>query len=367
MDVIRAARERRFGLTQQEPKPVARIQDVWGSVARTATIGMFVLMLIAALYFGRALLLPIVVAAVIGETLAPVVNGAAKYSVPRLLSAAVIVSLALGAVGLAVTLLAEPLGALITRAPELGASIKQKLYVFDWPLAALRELQNTVLPHEGNVVKLDSGLMDFVSPALVFLTPAIGQIVLFVVVLFFVLAGEHDFRAFLVAMLHNREAKLRFLRIATDVRRSLAGYVAVVTMINFGLGVIVAAGAWLLGFPNPVLFGLMAMVLNYIPYLGPAVTAIALFAVGLVIFPTLGQALVAPALFVALASIEGHLLTPAILGRQLTLNPLALVLALAFWTWMWGPMGAFIAAPLLIISLVVVDHLFPSDEPQLPE
>ena len=83
-------------------------------------------------------------------------------------------------------------------------------------------------------------------------------------------------------------------------------------------------------------------------------------------FPSLGYALVPPASFVALTAIEGHIITPTILGRRLTLNPFAVLLALAFWTWLWGPMGAFLAIPLSIVALVTINHLFPPDESKLP-
>jgi predicted PurR-regulated permease PerM len=108
------------------------------------------------------------------------------------------------------------------------------------------------------------------------------------------------------------------------------------------------------------------MVLNYIPYIGPACMVVILLGIGLISFPSLGYALVPPAAFVVLTTLEGHVVTPAILGRQLVLNPLAVLIALAFWTWLWGPMGAFLAVPFTIIGLVTIGHLFPSDESKLP-
>ena len=108
------------------------------------------------------------------------------------------------------------------------------------------------------------------------------------------------------------------------------------------------------------------MLLNYLPYVGPACMAIILFAVGLVTFPALGQALIAPASLIVLTTLEGHLITPAVLGRRLTLDPLAVFLAIAFWSWLWGPMGAFLAVPLLIVALVTLSHLLPSNEGKLP-
>ena len=108
------------------------------------------------------------------------------------------------------------------------------------------------------------------------------------------------------------------------------------------------------------------MVLNYIPYIGPAIVALVLFAVGLVAMPTLAQAALAPALFVAIATVEGHFITPSIVGRRLTMSPFLVFLALAFWTWLWGPIGAFLAMPLLIVSFVVLGHLLPREEMNLP-
>jgi predicted PurR-regulated permease PerM len=122
----------------------------------------------------------------------------------------------------------------------------------------------------------------------------------------------------------------------------------------------------LFGLPNPILFGLLAMVLSYIPYIGAACTTVILFGVGLVTFPSFASALVPPTAFVIVAVIEGQFITPTVLGHQLTLNPLVVLLALAFWSWLWGPMGTFLAVPLTIIGLVSPHHLFPPDESNLP-
>jgi predicted PurR-regulated permease PerM len=108
------------------------------------------------------------------------------------------------------------------------------------------------------------------------------------------------------------------------------------------------------------------MLLNYLPYVGPACMAIILFAVGFVTFPSLGQAFIAPASLIVLTTVEGHLITPTVLGHRLTLDPLAVFLAIAFWSWLWGPMGAFLAVPLLIVAMVIISHVFPSSDIKLP-
>jgi len=156
------------------------------------------------------------------------------------------------------------------------------------------------------------------------------------------------------------------LRIWNDIEENLVGYLGVVTGINVALGVVTTLMLYLVGFPNPVTFGLLITVLNYVPYIGPAIFALVLFCVGLIAMPSLLQAALAPALFVLIATVEGHFITPSIVGRRLTISPFLVFLALAFWAWLWGPIGAFLAMPLLIMSFVVLGHVLPRDESTLP-
>jgi predicted PurR-regulated permease PerM len=235
--------------------------------------------------------------------------------------------------------------------------------VLDAPLAALRELERSFFGSNNAT----SPPPNIVLPAVAFVTPAAGELLLFFGAMVFFLVGQGALRAQFIAMFSVRESKLRALKILNDIEHNLTGYLTVVTMINAALGAIVAIGAWLLGFPSPVIFGVVAAVLNYVPYVGPAVMVVALFGVGLITFPSLGHALIAPLAFVTLTTAEGHFITPTIVGRRLTLNPLLVFLALAFWTWMWGPIGAFLAVPISIIGLVVANHLFPATEGHLPE
>jgi predicted PurR-regulated permease PerM len=340
--------------------------DILGAAAQVATIGIFVLLLGMCLYFCRPVLLPVLAALVVGMTLAPIVKTAARHRISPWVSAIVLGLVLLAAAAIAVTLLAAPLSEWIGRAPEIGASIKQKLYVLDRPLAALRELEGLLLPASGNTVAVAPSEWGMVTPVIAFVTPAAVQLTLFFVTLIFLLATQIDFRRYMVSFFKTRDAKLRFIRIANDIENDLATYVATVTAINFGLGVVVALGAWLFGLPNPFIFGVLAMLLNYIPYIGAACMTVILLGVGLVAFPSLGYALVPPAAFVALATVEGQFITPTVLGHRIELNPLVVLLALAFWAWLWGPIGAFLAVPFTIVGMVALHHLFPPDETKLP-
>jgi len=368
LDFLRPSAEKRYSLVIREPAPVANVDDIWSGAASVAVIGIFVLLLGAALDVCRPLLLPVLAAMVIGTTLAPLVKHGERFGLSPWITALLLTLSLIAAVGVVATLIATPATEWIGRAPEVGASIKQKLYVLERPIAALRELYETLMPSAPPPVAVEPPNLTAVAPAVVlFVTPAVAQIVLFLATLLFFLAVQQDFRRYMLSLFANRDAKLRFLRIASDVEHNLASYLAVVTVINLALGLIVAFGAWAFGFPNPLLFGLLAAVLNYLPYIGPACMAVVLLAVGLVTFPTLGYALLPPVAFVGLATAEGHIITPTILGQRLTLNPLTVVLALAFWTWIWGPMGAFLAVPLSIVALVIYSHLFPPEESKLPD
>jgi predicted PurR-regulated permease PerM len=367
VDFFRAGREKRYALAINDPHPLANASDVWRSAAQLATIGIFVLLFGAALYFCRPVLLPVVTAMVVGTTLAPVVKAGTKYDIPTWLTAVALVVLLLAVVGLIATLIAAPMTQWIGRAPEIGENIKQKLYVLDEPLGALRDLYDALMPSGGNAVAVESSQMAMVTPVLAFVTPAAVQIMVFVATLIFFLAGQLQLRRYTASFFTSREGKLRFIRIANDVEQNLAAYVGVVTVINGALGCVVAIGAWLFGLPNPAIFGFLAALLNYIPYIGPVCMVLILLGVGLVSFPSLGQALVAPAAFVALTTMEGQFVTPAILGRRLTLNPLTIFLSLAFWAWLWGPIGAFLAVPIAIIALVTITHLFPAEDSKIPD
>jgi predicted PurR-regulated permease PerM len=356
------------GVKLTDVKPLPDIPALWRMGAVVATQIMGVLALIAALYFGRSILLPVVAGIVVGITLTPVVKVGKRYNIPMPVSAILVVVLAVGIVGLVLTFFAAPLTEWIARAPEIGAAVKEKLRVFDYPLSVFHDIKNAIMPAgaSGSTVAVEQNPAEMVGAALVVITPALGQFVVFFGTLIFFLATNNTLRQKLVVAFVTRDGRLRMLRIWNDIEENLIGYVGVVTLINVGLGAVTAVMLYLIGFPNPLTFGLLTVVLNYVPYLGPAIVALVLFGVGVVAMPSLLQAALAPALFVAIATAEGHFITPSIVGRRLTLSPFLVFLALAFWTWLWGPVGAFLAVPLVIVSYVVFGHLWPEEESSLP-
>jgi predicted PurR-regulated permease PerM len=359
---------RRFNLHIKDPTPVASRTEFWRTAAQASAIGVFLLLFVVALNFSRSLLLPVALAVVIGMLLAPLSARASRYGIPPVISAIVLVLLFIGILSLAITLAADPVITWIAQAPEIGTLLKSKLQVLERPLGALRDLRNAVSDMLGvapSAMTLDVNSY-FLAPALAVLTPAIGQLFLFFATLFFLLASRDDLRSNFVSIFSTREARLRTLRILNDVESNVANYLGTVSIINFCVGILATVGSYLVGLPNPAVWGVLAFALNYIPYLGPAIVVTALFAVGLISFPSLGYALVAPALYVGMATIEGQFVTPSIIGRRLTVSPLMVFLSLAFWIFLWGPLGALLAVPLLIVGMVAVNHIFPKEDPSLP-
>jgi predicted PurR-regulated permease PerM len=337
--------------------------------AMIATMFMGFVVLVAALYFGRPVLLPIVAALVVGITLSPLIERGVRYRIPASVSAIGVVFGASAMILVLFTLFAAPVPEWIQRAPEIGAAVKGKLRVFDYPLAVFNNIKSAMMPAASHspTVAVEASPAELVSTVVLAVTPAVSQFIVFFGTLIFFLITNIQLRRRLIFFFGTRDARLRMMRIWNDIEENLAEYLGLVTMINVALGAVTTAMLYLIGFPNPITFGLLTIGLNYVPYIGPAIVAFTLFLVGLVAMPTLYQAALAPALFVAIATVEGYFITPSLVGRKLTLSPFLVFISLVFWTWIWGPIGAFLAAPLLIVSFVVVGHVLPSEEANLPE
>ena len=358
-------REARLALSVSDPKPVTEVAQIWRTAAQSATIGMFIILFVVALSLARPILLPVASAFVVTMMLGPLSARAERYKVPSLVSAIILWLLVIAVFYGVIVLLAAPVVDWLGKTPDIAQNIQEKLRVLDRPLSVLQDLRDKFLPSDKKG-SLGVDIVAFVQPAMLIVTPAIGQMLIFFGTLFFMLLGRSQLRRFLVIFFDEREARLRTLKIMNDIEHNLTGYLSIVTLINIAVGLCGGFAAWVTGLPDPVAWAVLGFILNFIPYIGALIMEAALFLVGLVTFPTLTQALIAPLLFLALATLEGHFITPSIIGHRLTLNPLTVFLSLAFWTWLWGPVGAFLAVPLLIVGLVVADHLFPEEEPELP-
>jgi predicted PurR-regulated permease PerM len=346
----------------------------WRMTAQVSTIGIFLLLFVACLDLARVLLLPITAALVIGTMLGPIAERASARRIPQWLTALVLVLLIIGAMYALIMLLAAPASEWVSKAPEIGARLKDKLWLLNYPLELLRNLRDTLNPGGDHTAPLDLGLsgliqpvLNLLTPAIGFVTPAIGQLLIFFGTLFFFLSTRVQLRRSVTIMVDDRATRLRMLHVMHDVGSKLATYFATVGAIYFVEGILVGMASYLIGLPNAAAWGALTFVLSFIPYIGPGIVVLVLLGAGLIEFPTVTHALITPAFYIILATIEGTFITPTIVGRTLTMSPLAVFLSLVFWAWLWGPIGAFLATPLLTIGLAAGSHLFPRDEPVLPD
>jgi len=335
-------------------------------VVTIALVGLLIICIIAGLYLAKAFFLPITMAFIIGTMLSPAASFLERYRIPRAVAAVLIVAAASAGVAFMVGLIASPAVEWSGKLPELGAILKDKLHVFDRPLALWQEMQS-MLGGPDTLTTLHLPKIDWVQPTLEFLSPTFAEFLLFIATLILFIASWRDLRRALILNFGERSWRLRTLRILNEIEEHLGNYLLVVTTINVGVGIATGLVCAVTGMPNPAGLGALAAILNFIPIIGPVAMFAVLVVVGIVAFPTIGAGLLAPAMFAAMTFLEGHFLTPMIVGRRLAVNALAVFLALAFWTWLWGPMGAFLSSPLLIVALIVKEHLMPPDSPQLPE
>jgi predicted PurR-regulated permease PerM len=327
---------------------------------------MAAIMIGVCLYLARPLVVPILGALVVSLTLGPLAGYATKHGLPAFVPALAIVAIIAALLYIAIVALADPASELIARAPEIAERIKDKFRFMERPIAAIRDLRAAIMGAESMKVDV-SAPTEVIGSVLGTVTPALLQFVLFFATLFFFVFGRAAMRRSVVNLFDSRDGRLRALKIANDVERSLSGYLITVSIINAGVGLVATLVTWALGFPAPLLWGALAFMLNYIPYVGPGIMHAILFLIGLLTFDTLWPALIAPLFFMAFTFVEGHFIMPNIIGRQLLLHPLAVFLSLAFWAWLWGPIGAFLATPILIMATVAADHLYPRVQGTLPE
>lgn len=346
--------------------------DTLTRTTQLSTIGLFVIAVVWCAYVAQPVIVPVLLAWVIATIVLPVVNGLEARRVPRVMAAAAVTLLLLVLITGLLLLLSTPITYWIGRASEVGALIRDKLQTFNQPLELLQDLQrslNTISSGSGSAaIKVDASsggtVVETIFSAL---TPAVSQALLFIGALMFYLVYQKRIRSLFVKLVKERDARLALLRRLSDIDSSMSVYFGTFTLVNLCLGLITTLLTWAVGLPNPLLWGVLSCVLNYVPYIGPGIVVGTLAVVGLLTFASTSTALIAPAAYLAIVTVEGQIITPTVVGRRLELNPFAVFLAIAFCTWLWGPIGAFLAVPILMSSTLLLAHLFQDEKPALPD
>ena len=318
--------------------------------------------ILAGLYFARTLFIPVTLACVLALVLAPVVRLLCGIGLPRALASGVVVVAAISLAAAILARLSAPAAEWFSRLPVAMLRLR---YTFSEVVSAVQDFQEFTEKmaqfspgqgKEGEVVVQGPDL------AQVFLTNT-GQLLTMLVVtailLFFLLANGYLFLLKTVHILPRFGDKKRAVEIGRALQMEVSLYLFTITAINAGLGFATSAAMAVLGLPDPLLWGVMAATLNFIPYVGSILTGAAILLASVVTFTTPLDALYPPLAFVALTALEGNLVTPMLVGRRLTINAVIVFTSLLLWGWLWGAAGLLLAVPLLVITKILCDHIPP--------
>jgi predicted PurR-regulated permease PerM len=340
---------------------------------RTRDVTLVILTVLAVLYtlyFAASIILPFVLALVLGLLLGPPVEFLnRRLKIPRMLAALVAILLMfslIGGIGYAISV---PASGWIAKAPQSLPTLEAKLGFLREPIAMIQggvdQMQKLMhqgppATPQGQTVTVNSAGSGMGGVGLSVLTGTrafLGQVFTLMIMLFFLLAdGDSLLRRF-VEILPGLQEKKRTVQIATEVRRNISGYLVTITLMNLLVGTANGVSIWAFGLPDPLLWGTVAFLLNYIPILGPLTGMVVFFFVGLFTFSGVAWALAPAGIYLLIHLLEGETITPMLLARRFTLNPLLVIASLMFWDWLWGITGALLAVPLLAVTKIVCDHI----------
>lgn len=332
-----------------------------------ALTGLSLVAMLTALHLARDLVVPVVAALILSLVFLPAVRGMRKLHIPMSIGAGVVVLGLLAAFLGGAYKLAEPAGVWLDRAPqglrEIDAKLRRIIGSVNEVTSATKQMQDMSekMANGGDnkqkaqevTMKTPSLASKVLGAAREFALSMISTLVL----LYFLLACGDLFLRKTIAVTPRLADKKRAVDIAHQVESAVSTYLLTVTIINVGLGGVVALAMYVLGVPNPVLWGVMVGVFNFVPYLGDVASFSVLTIVGLLSFDDLWRGSLLPLVFYMLSAVEGYLITPLILGRRLSLNPVVIVFSVLFWGWMWGIPGALLAVPILVVLKTLCDRV----------
>lgn len=331
------------------------------ALMRFTLIGLLILALVHALYIARDFFMPVLLAFLLALTLSPIVRALRKHGVPSAVSATLLVMLCGASIFTTGYLLSGPVVRLTTDAPSIGRKVTQKLSEFRRPFDHLLNITQQVeqiadAAQEPGVQKVVVSQPGIVFRAAGSAVSAATSIAIIFLLSLFLLASGTLFYEKIIQSFALLSEKKRALRLVFDIEREISRYLLTIALINGGLGIAVGLGLWAIGVPDPFVWGVAAALLNFLPYVGAAINVAAVAAISLVSFDSVGYALLAPAFVVLCNTVEGQLVTPLVVGRRLEINAVAIFIAVAFWSWLWGFVGALIAVPMLVVIKVFCDH-----------
>ena len=324
-------------------------------------LGIFSLLFLYALYLLGELIVPIICAFMLSLALRPTMDFLTRLHIPKFVAGLAIVLMGAGCLLGAAYLLAGPTSAWLAKAPASLTTLQTRL-------AGLIEVTDKIQEAGKEVEKIST---DPKTPEVAVKGPPLTSflfsgtravvtgLITTAVLLFFLLVSGDLFLRRLIEILPTMSDKKQAVSIANEIQRTVSGYLVTIVMMNMGVGLMTGIAAYLCGLADPIMWGAMAFLLNFAPYFGPLV-GVGIFALaGLLTFDSLWHAVLPAALYLAIHMAEGEGITPILLARRFTLNPVLLIISLIFWYWMWGIAGAILAVPMLATFKLVCDRIEP--------
>jgi predicted PurR-regulated permease PerM len=323
--------------------------------------GILFLMTMFALYFARTVMVPVVAAMILYLLLQPALRALARLKVPRPLAALLVLAMLVAMAAAVIALVAAPATAWFERAPQSIARMEDRM-------APVKDLLDRVQQAGAHVEKMAEGQSNGEVPVVV-KGPGIGSALFagtrdaltglftMVVLLFFLLMAGDQFLRRLVEIVPRLSGKKQVVETAHEIERNISQYLLTITGMNAAVGILTGIACWLCGLSDPLLWGTLAFLLNYIQVLGPLVGVAVIFMAGMLDFDSISRALVPAGIFLLIHLVEGESITPMLLARRFVLNPVLVILSLLFWYWMWGVAGALLAVPMLAVLKIICDRV----------
>jgi predicted PurR-regulated permease PerM len=347
-------------LEKGDQLPEDRLEMPWPQEAQTIFQGILcVIALLVCLYIAQAIVLPVVLAIVLKLLLQPLVNLLERLRVPKPVGALIALAVLLSVfVGLGM-LLSSPAAQWASELPQAWPQLEQKFAFIKDPIEHIQRTLDQMGVQLESPSALLSNPIGMVTAVFSGTGTVAAHLLETLLVLFYLLVFGETFLRRLVEVLPTFANKREAVEISLHVERDLSGYLLTITVINAAVGCATAGVMWLCDVAAPVLWGVMAFCLNFVPILGPFCGIILFLAVGLISLGPVWAALLPAALYFGIHVIEGEIVTPMLLANRFTINPVAVILSLIFWYWMWGVPGAILAVPTLAIIKIICDRLRP--------
>jgi predicted PurR-regulated permease PerM len=323
-------------------------------IVRYTIIGIFVILATAALYLTRVIALPITAGIIFGLVLGPAVDSLVRRSVPQHLAAAIVVLAFLSVIVSAIMVLAVPVAGWSDQGPAMVAALKSKLAGIFVMMEDAKDAIGSLMGKSGTELSISQGnpLIDLAMSS----SAIAGGMLIFVATVYFWLATRRHLKARALRLCLGRGARKSAGAFFQEIESRVARYFTLVTVINLGMGLLTMGIAWLAGLPYPVFWGALAFVLNYLAFIGPIIVTATLFAGALIDAPSTLAAIWPAAAYFVIHLIEGNAVTPVFVGNRLTVSPFLVFIGFIFWLWLWGPVGAVLSTPILLVAMVAQEE-----------